>query len=94
VNIRVPLIASLLLVGAMLGLSAWVWPQLPDGARIARLFMLAGAITLVASVTFGMKLAGEIMIAALLAAAVIGIAASYIYWRRDPARHAGDGVPE
>ena len=34
-SIRLPLIASLLIVTAMAGLSTWAWPLIPDTARIA-----------------------------------------------------------
>lgn len=59
-----------------------------------RLFVLAGAATIIAPFVLSMKPAFEITIASVLAASLIGIAASYVYWRRDPARHSGDGVPE
>ena len=33
-SIRTPLIVTILIVGAMLGLSLWVWPQIPADARV------------------------------------------------------------
>ena len=59
-----------------------------------RLFVLAGAATLVASFALTAKIAAEIMIAGVLASAVVGVIASYVYWRRDPSRHSSDGAPE
>jgi uncharacterized membrane protein len=59
-----------------------------------RLFMLAGAATLVASFALAAKIAAEIMVAGLLASAAVGFVASYVYWRRDPSRHSSDGAPE
>jgi uncharacterized membrane protein len=59
-----------------------------------RLFVLAGAIALVASFALAAKLAAEIMVAGVLASAMVGVLASYVYWRRDPLRHSSDGAPE
>ena len=59
-----------------------------------RLFMLAGTATLVAFFVLNAKLAAEIMVAGVLASALAGIIASYVYWRRDPSRHSSDGAPE
>jgi uncharacterized membrane protein len=59
-----------------------------------RLFMLAGAATLISSLALPATIASEIMVAGVLASALVGIIASYIYWRRDPARHSSDGAPD
>jgi uncharacterized membrane protein len=59
-----------------------------------RLFMLAGTATLVAFFALPATTASEIMITGLLAAAAVGVVASYVYWRRDPARHSSDRAPE
>lgn len=59
-----------------------------------RLFVLAGAATLIASFALAAKFAAEIMVAGVLASALVGIIASYIYWRRDPLRHSGDSAPD
>ena len=59
-----------------------------------RLFMLAGAISLAAALVLSPQLAFEIMIGSITAAALTGILASYIYWRRDPLRHSADKIPE
>ena len=34
-SIRAPLIVSVLIVAGMAAVSAWVWPMIPDGARVA-----------------------------------------------------------
>jgi uncharacterized membrane protein len=59
-----------------------------------RLFMLTGLVVLIASIVLDAKIASEIMIAGIFASAAVGILASYVYWRRDPLRHSGDGAPE
>lgn len=41
-SIRLPLIVSLLIVAAMVGLSAWAWPLIPDTARVAVHFDVNG----------------------------------------------------
>ncbi|MBU6296919.1 MAG: SdpI family protein [Alphaproteobacteria bacterium] len=59
-----------------------------------RLFMLLGAATLVAAITVSAKAAGEIMTGGILASALVGAVASYVFWRRDPLRHSSDRMPE
>ena len=59
-----------------------------------RLFMLVGAAALLVAIVTGAKLAATTLVVGALAAALIGIVASYVYWRRDPLRHTGDGTPE
>jgi uncharacterized membrane protein len=41
-NLRMPLLCSLMLIGAMCGLSLWAWNQLPPGQTIAIHFDLDG----------------------------------------------------
>jgi uncharacterized membrane protein len=41
-SIRAPLIVSVLIVAGMAAVSAWVWPMIPDGARVAVHFDAAG----------------------------------------------------
>jgi len=59
-----------------------------------RLFVLAGAATLASSFTLPVKFAAEIMIVGVLAATLVGVIASYVYWRRDPDRSSSDGGPQ
>ncbi len=61
---------------------------------VGRLFMLVGAAGLLVSFAADKRLAATMLIGGVLASALIGIVASYIFWRRDPLRHSGDGVPE
>jgi len=41
-GIRAPLVISLFLIAAMLGVDAWVWPQIPETARLAVHWSAAG----------------------------------------------------
>lgn len=59
-----------------------------------RLFVLTGVATLLVELTASPFAAITVMMASASAAALTGVVASYFYWRRDPARHANDGVPE
>jgi uncharacterized membrane protein len=59
-----------------------------------RLYALAGACSFVVSFAADATIAGSILLAGLLGATMIGILASYLYWRHDPARHAHDSVQE
>jgi uncharacterized membrane protein len=59
-----------------------------------RLFVLASMVALVASFVLDAGLAGMILVASVLASALVGVIASYFYWRRDPLRHSSDGAPE
>jgi uncharacterized membrane protein len=59
-----------------------------------RLFMLVGTAVLIVSLAADTKLAATLLVVGALSAALIGVVASYVYWRRDPARHSSDGVPE
>jgi uncharacterized membrane protein len=58
-----------------------------------RLLVLAGILTVAASLALSMKVAAEILLATMLSAVLTGVVASYVYWRRDPARHSADSVP-
>jgi uncharacterized membrane protein len=59
-----------------------------------RLFILAGCIGLIATAALDRATAMLATVFCVLAAAAISTVASYFFWRRDPARHSGDGVPE
>lgn len=59
-----------------------------------KLFILAGAVGFAAAITLSSKEASHIFVYALGTAVVFSVIASYVYWRRDPARHTGDGMPE
>ena len=58
-----------------------------------KLFMLAGMAGFVAVFMFTLSQAGEILVSALLAACVVSVVMSYIYWQRDPDRQTGDIAP-
>lgn len=55
-----------------------------------RLFMLSGIATLAASFVATAAVAAKMMVAGILGSALIGVVASYVYWRRDPDRHSSD----
>jgi len=59
-----------------------------------RFFIVSGLITLAAAFVFGNAVATYVLIVTLIAAAIVSIALSYVFWRRDPERHAHDSVPE
>ena len=59
-----------------------------------RLFVLAAAAGLVVSLVADQGIACLILVGGAFAAWLIGVIASYFYWRRDPARHSSDSVPE
>jgi uncharacterized membrane protein len=59
-----------------------------------RLFILTGATTLVACFTISTIVTVAILVVGAVTSSIIGIVASYVYWRRDPNRYAQDHVPE
>jgi uncharacterized membrane protein len=50
------------------------------------LFMGSGALTVVASLVFGAKVAIFVLGGTVIAAAIASVVASYVYWKNDPAR--------
>ena len=59
-----------------------------------RLFMLTGAATLIACFALPPTITAAILFGGAIASSLIGIGASYLYWRRDPSRHSSDSRPE
>lgn len=59
-----------------------------------RLFMLTGVAVLVTCFALPATIAAAILFGGAIASSLIGIFASYLYWRRDPARHSSDSLPE
>ena len=59
-----------------------------------KLFIAAGALGFAAAITLPAKEASHIFLYALGVSVVISVIVSYVYWRRDPLRHTGDGTPE
>ncbi|HEY5337138.1 MAG TPA: SdpI family protein, partial [Rhizomicrobium sp.] len=59
-----------------------------------RLFVVTGIVTLGALVAMGQAAALYTLISGTVVSAICGIAASYVYWKRDPDGHAGDGILE
>lgn len=59
-----------------------------------RLFVVTGVAALGALLVAGRRFGFEVLIGGVLVTTVTSIVLSYVYWRRDPARHAQDGVPE
>lgn len=70
-NIRTPLLVSLLLVAAMAGLSVWAWPQIPDGARIATHFGMDGQPNGYSDKTYALALAPGMALILTVALALI-----------------------
>ncbi|HEY8947888.1 MAG TPA: SdpI family protein [Rhizomicrobium sp.] len=58
------------------------------------LMVLTGFAVLVALVSGPFDVAIFVMIVGTVGGALAGIVASYVYWKHDPDRHAGDGVLE
>jgi uncharacterized membrane protein len=59
-----------------------------------RFFIFSGLVTLAAFFVFGNAVATYVLIVTLVAAAIVSVALSYVFWSRDPERHAHDSVPE
>jgi len=59
-----------------------------------KLFIAAGAVGFAAAIALPAQQATHIFLYALGGAVAVSVIASYVYWRRDPLRHTGDGVPE
>jgi uncharacterized membrane protein len=58
------------------------------------LMVLTGLAVLTALICGPLDVAIFVMIVGTVGTALAGILASYVYWKRDPDRHAGDGVLE
>lgn len=58
------------------------------------LLVLTGITVLTALISGPLDVAIFVMIVGTLGTALAGIIASYVYWKRDPDRHAGDGILE
>ncbi|HEY7979519.1 MAG TPA: SdpI family protein [Rhizomicrobium sp.] len=58
------------------------------------LLVLTGATVLTALISGPLDVAIFVMIVGTLGTALAGVITSYVYWKRDPDRHAGDGVLE
>lgn len=58
------------------------------------LMVLTGLTVLTALVSGPLDAAIFVMIVGAVGSALTGIIASYVYWKRDPDRHAGDGILE
>lgn len=56
--------------------------------------MLTGLAVLAALISGPFDVAIFVMIVGAVGSALAGVIASYVYWKRDPDRHAGDGVLE
>jgi uncharacterized membrane protein len=59
-----------------------------------RFFIFSGIATLAATLVFSNAVATYVLIVTLVTGAVVSIVLSYVFWRRDPERHAHDSVPE
>ena len=59
-----------------------------------RLFILTGAATLVACFAVPTIATVAVLVAGAVVSSIVGIVASYLYWRHDPDRHVHDRVPE
>jgi uncharacterized membrane protein len=58
------------------------------------LMVLTGFAVLVALISGPFDVAIFVMMVGTIGSALAGVIASYVYWKRDPDRHAGDGVLE
>ena len=56
-------------------------------ALAGKLFIAAGVVSFVAAITLPMPEAMRLLIFTVAGAAALSIAASYVFWRRDPARN-------
>jgi len=59
-----------------------------------KLFIAAGALGFAAAIALPAKEASHVVLYAMGVSVVVSVIASYVYWRRDPLRHTGDGTPE
>lgn len=59
-----------------------------------KLFVVAGAIGFVAAIALPSDAASHVFLTTLAIAVVLSVVLSFYFWRRDPERHTGDGVPE
>jgi len=59
-----------------------------------RLFVATGLLTLAALALAGSTAALLVQGVGVGCSALGAVAASYLYWRHDPERHAGDGIPD
>jgi uncharacterized membrane protein len=71
--------------------SEYSWQR--TNSLAGKLFMLAGMAGFVAVFMMPLMQAVEILVSALLAACVISVVMSYVYWQRDPDRQTGDIAP-
>ena len=53
-----------------------------------KLLMLAGTATIAALLVFDTRTATHVMLGSVVTAALVALAMSYVYWQRDPERHA------
>lgn len=58
------------------------------------LMVLTGFAVLVALISGPFDVAIFVMMVGTIGGALAGVVASYVYWKRDPDRHAGDGLLE
>jgi uncharacterized membrane protein len=58
---------------------------------VGRLYVLTGLLTLAALSVEGAQVAIFLFIGGIFSSSAAGICLSYLYWRRDPQRNAGDG---
>lgn len=72
--------------------SDYAWEK--TARLVGRTYVLVGAATFISAFFLPVSIVIGILIAGASIGSVGGIVASYVFWRRDPARHSSDGTPE